>query len=138
MSKPKQDDQSFEYTVGIDFLYEILAKATQSANDVKNLLKDLLTTAEIRMINNRWHIARLLDSGLSVRQVATQAKVGTDTVERVSRKLQEGTGGLQKAIEATREPWQEKLLAKKGAAKKLKVVKSIDRWVFGSGKQDQS
>ena len=79
-----------------------------------------------------------MDSGLSVREVASQAKVGTDTVERVSRRLQEGTGGLQKAIEMTRELWQEKLTAKKKSETKKSVVKkSIDRWVFGAGK-DQS
>jgi len=138
MSKPVQEDQSFEYTADVEFLYEIFAKANTSSDDVKNLLKDLLTTAEIRMIANRWHIARLLDSGLSVREVAAQAKVGTDTVERVSRRLQEGTGGLQKAIEMTRELWQEKLTAKKKSETKKSVVKkSIDRWVFGAGK-DQS
>lgn len=139
MSKPQQEDQSFDYTADVEFLHEILAKSSQSADEVKNLLKDLLTSAEIRMINNRWHIARLLDSGLSVREVATQAKVGTDTVERVSHKIQEGSGGLQKAIEATREPWQEKIAAKdKKDKKKSIVVKGIDRWVFGSFKNEHN
>lgn len=139
MAKPIQEDQSFEFISDVEFLYEIFAKSTQSPDEVKNLLKDLLTSAEIRMINNRWHIARLLDSGLSIREIAIQAKVGTDTVERVARKLQEGAGGLQKAIELTREPWQEKLAAKKMTEDKKSVInKSIDRWVFGSGDKNQA
>lgn len=134
MSKPIREDQTLEYTIDVEFLYEILAKAASTPEDVKNLLKDLLTPAEIRMIANRWHIARLLDNSLSIREVAAQAKVGTDTVERVARRLHEGTGGLQKAIEITREPLRQKLAAQKQAETKSLIQRSVTRWVFGTGK----
>ncbi len=50
-----------------------------------NVLAKLLTPSEIRMLKNRWHIINLLDDGLTIRQAAAQAKVGTDTVVRVAR-----------------------------------------------------
>ncbi len=135
MAKPTQDEPTFEHAVDTDFLYDILAKGATNPEDVKNLLKDLLTASEIRMITNRWHIARLLDIGYSIREVAAKAKVGTDTVERVARRLQEGTGGLQKAIELTRQPWEEKMAQRKEREKSL-IKRSIDRWVFGTGKSE--
>lgn len=67
MSKPK-----------IDRLIDIPAE----------LVKELLTDSELRMIKQRLHIINLLEQGLSIRAIAAQAKVGTDTVVRISRKLE--------------------------------------------------
>jgi Trp operon repressor len=52
-----------------------------------NLIKDLLTESEWRMVKQRLFVIQLLARGLSIRQVATRAKVGTDTVVRISRML---------------------------------------------------
>lgn len=49
------------------------------------IIKDLLTPSEWRMVKQRLLIINLLDEGLSIRKVASQAKVGTDTVVRVAR-----------------------------------------------------
>ena len=49
------------------------------------IVEQLLTDSEIRMLQNRWQIIKLLEDGLSIRQVANQAKVGTDTVVRVAK-----------------------------------------------------
>lgn len=53
-----------------------------------NILKDLLTPSEWRMLKNRWQIVSLLDQGLSIRKIATQVKVGTDTVVRTIRLIE--------------------------------------------------
>lgn len=55
-----------------------------------SILKQLLTTSEIRMLKNRWQIIQQLRGGLSVRKVAEKVKVGTDTVVRVSRMMEKG------------------------------------------------
>jgi len=49
------------------------------------ILKQLLTPSEVRMLKNRFRIMNLLEEGLSIRKIATQVKVGTDTVVRVAR-----------------------------------------------------
>lgn len=61
------------------------------------ILKELLTDSEWRMIKNRWLIIKLLEEGLSIRQIADEVKVGTDTVVRVSRML--GGSRLQKILD---------------------------------------
>jgi uncharacterized protein YerC len=52
------------------------------------LVKELLTPSELRMVKQRLLIINLLDQGLSVRAIADQAGVGTDTVVRISRKYE--------------------------------------------------
>lgn len=55
-----------------------------------DLLRELLTPSEWRMVKQRLHIINLLEEGLSIRKVAAQAKVGTDTVVRVARMMEKG------------------------------------------------
>ncbi len=52
------------------------------------LIKELLTPSEWRMVKQRLLIITLIDEGLSIRQIADRAKVGTDTVVRISRKYE--------------------------------------------------
>lgn len=51
------------------------------------LIKELLTQSEWRMVKQRLLIIELLEQGLSIRVIAQKAKVGTDTVVRMSKKL---------------------------------------------------
>lgn len=53
-----------------------------------DILKNLLTPSEIRMLKNRFQIMNLLEEGLSIRKVAEKVKVGTDTVVRVARMIE--------------------------------------------------
>lgn len=62
----------------------------KSATNLKipeDILLDLLTPSEVRMIKNRWKIISLIVKGLPVRYIAQEAKVGTDTVVRMSKKV---------------------------------------------------
>src|SRR5690242_18502639 len=52
------------------------------------LIKELLTPSEWRMVKQRLLIIHLINEGLSIRQIAERAKVGTDTVVRISRKYE--------------------------------------------------
>lgn len=50
----------------------------------------LLTPSETRMLKNRWQILNLIEDGLSIRAIAKQVSVGTDTVVRVARMIERG------------------------------------------------
>lgn len=139
MAKPQEEPHSKEYLREVEWFYQILFQTIQSPDFLKSFLKDLLTESELRMIQNRWRIARLLDEGKPIREVASEARVGTDTVERISKRVTGGTGGLQKALEMVREEVR-KLERRKGV-KQLKKEEFheedgvLGRWVFGTGKQ---
>jgi uncharacterized protein YerC len=68
-------------------MYPYMSKPQTEANVhiPDEILRELLTASEIRMLKNRFQIIKLLEEGLSVRAIASQVKVGTDTVVRVSR-----------------------------------------------------
>lgn len=83
-------------------------------NNIKipdEILKDLLTPSELRMLKNRWQIVNLLEDGLSIRKIASQVKVGTDTVVRTIRMVE-----------------RKNILSK---PKKEKRIKSSTPWIFG-------
>lgn len=79
------------------------------------ILWELLTPSEIRMLKNRWHILTLLEEGLSIRNVAAEAKVGTDTVVRVSKMAEKAD--LRKVVNKVKE-------------KKI-PFKTNTPWIFG-------
>jgi uncharacterized protein YerC len=79
------------------------------------ILAKLLTPSEIRMLKNRWQIINLIDQGLSVRVIAQQVKVGTDTVVRVTRMAERKN--LKKTINLIKE--------------KEDIDKSSTSWIFG-------
>lgn len=77
-----------------------------------NILRQLLTPSEVRMLKNRWQILQYLEEGLTIRRIAEKVKVGTDTVVRVSRMKERSSfrNILQKNREEKREfktqtPW---------------------------------
>ena len=69
--------------------------------EMERLLVDLCTPAELRILAERWHVARLLDgSALSYREIGEQTGVSTTTVVRVARFLrQEPHQGYRIAID---------------------------------------
>ncbi len=52
------------------------------------VIRELLTESELRMVKQRLLIMKLLKGGLTIRAIAEKAKVGTDTVIRMARKLE--------------------------------------------------
>ncbi|KKS63671.1 MAG: hypothetical protein UV33_C0049G0004 [Candidatus Daviesbacteria bacterium GW2011_GWA1_42_6] len=88
-------------------------QAERVVNVPDELLKELLTPSEWRMVKQRFLIINLLEEGLSIRKIAAQAKVGTDTVVRVARMVE------KKSLR--------KLLNQKAERK----IKTNTPWIFG-------
>ncbi len=62
-------------------------KTDESVDLPGDILLELLTPSEIRMVKNRWRVMVMIDEGWPVRRIAGKAKVGTDTVVRMSKKI---------------------------------------------------
>lgn len=69
--------------------------------DMRRLLFDLCTPAEIRTLAERWHVARLLaGTSLSYREIHERTGVSTTTIVRVGRFLrQEPHQGYRRALD---------------------------------------
>lgn len=79
----------------------------------KDFLENLLTPAEIRMLKNRWQIINLVKKGFSIRKIASQLRVGTDTVVRTIRMA------------------EKKNLLNKIEKDPIKKIKTSTPWIFG-------
>ncbi len=85
----------------LDELAEALV-TLRSPADVRAVLADLCTPAEVRTLAERWHVARLLDEGkLTYREIHEATGVSTTTIVRVARFLrQEVNGGYRILLDA--------------------------------------
>lgn len=88
----------------VDGLCDALLTA-QDRDEMRLLLLDLCTPAEIRTMAERWHVARLLDeSDLPYREIHERTGVSTTTIVRVGRFLrQEPHQGYRRAIDRLRD-----------------------------------
>lgn len=68
----------------------------------ESVLKELLTDSEWRMIKNRWKIMQMVKDGSTIRKIASEAEVGTDTVVRTIRMMEEK--GFTKAATKKKRP----------------------------------
>lgn len=68
-------------------MYPYMSKPIDDKNITipENALRSLLTPSEIRMLKNRWQILNLLDTNSTIREIAEEIGVGTDTVIRVAK-----------------------------------------------------
>lgn len=88
MSKPKKD-----------------LPAGRRGKDIQipdDILRQLLTPSEIRMLKNRHRIMNLLEEGLPIRKIAEKVRVGTDTVVRVARMIERRP---RRKLITTSTPW---------------------------------
>ena len=89
-----------DISVLTDSLCDALLTA-RNRDDMRFLLLDLCTPAEIRTLAERWHVARLLDgTNLPYREIHDRTGVSTTTIVRVGRFLrQEPHQGYRRAID---------------------------------------
>jgi TrpR-related protein YerC/YecD len=100
-----RDEPPMAPTKDLDRLTDDLCAALLtpgSVAEMRRLLVDLCTPAEIRTLAERWHVARLLDQdALSYREIQEATGVSTTTVVRVARFLkQEPHQGYRRALDA--------------------------------------
>ena len=100
-------DAQIAATRELDVLIDDLCAALLTARtgeEMRRLLLDLCTPAEIRSMAERWHVARLLDeTDLPYREIHDRTGVSTTTIVRVGRFLrQEPHQGYRTAINRLR------------------------------------
>lgn len=70
----------------------------KSKKDCYDFFEDVCTIKEILDMSKRLEAAKLLDKGLSYKEVIAEIGLSTATLSRVSKALNYGTGGYKKAI----------------------------------------
>ena len=75
-------------------LYQAILKL-KTPTEVAAFWRDLLTLKEIKTIDKRWEMAKLLYQGMSYAAIAKKLKVSTTTVTSTAFWLKHGKGGYQ-------------------------------------------
>ncbi|HUX12348.1 MAG TPA: Trp family transcriptional regulator [Spirochaetia bacterium] len=66
---------------------------------IDDLLRQLLTRAEIQEISGRWELVKLLESGMSQRRIAERLKMSLCKITRGSRELKKPGSALKLVID---------------------------------------
>jgi TrpR-related protein YerC/YecD len=82
----------------IDGLCDALL-ALHERSELRALLLDLCTPAELEALSDRWRVVPLLLEGLPYREIHDRTAVSVTTVGRVARCLGQGEGGYRLAAE---------------------------------------
>lgn len=82
----------------VDRLFKTIL-SLKSLEECYAYFEDLCTIKEILDMSQRLDTAILLSQGLSYQKIAEQVAVSSATIGRVSKCLNYGSGGYQKAIE---------------------------------------
>lgn len=75
--------------------------AMRSAGELRALLEDLCTPAELEAIADRWRVVPLLLGGTAYREIHDLTGVSVTTIGRIARCLDMGSGGYRLAAERT-------------------------------------
>ena len=67
----------------------------------RRFLRDLMTEDEIRMIVDRWRVARMLHAGRSYREIEAETGLSSRTIARISHWLKRGEGGYRRMLTHT-------------------------------------
>lgn len=86
--------KKFRFDKNTDSLFEAVI-SLKIVKEAEMFFRDLCTIDEIKAMSDRWQIARLVNQGLSYREVAKKLNVSVTTVARVALWLNHGEGGYR-------------------------------------------
>ena len=81
-----------------DVLFEIIA-SINTKEDCRDFFADLCTIKELKDMAQRFETAILLKKGQNYQKISEELGTSAATISRVSRCLNYGTGGYEKALE---------------------------------------
>lgn len=73
--------------------------AMRTPDEMRALLKDLTTPAELEALVDRWRVVKLLDQEKPYREIHDLTGVSVTTIGRVARFLEQGNGGYRLALQ---------------------------------------
>ncbi|MFN3301912.1 MAG: YerC/YecD family TrpR-related protein [Patescibacteria group bacterium] len=74
----------------------------KTVEEAEKFFRDLCTLQELYEMAKRWQAAKMINQGLSIREISEKLKMSTTTVSRVAHWLRHGEGGYRLILERTR------------------------------------
>jgi TrpR-related protein YerC/YecD len=79
-------------------LYEAILML-KDVEECRNFFDDLCTVSELRAMEQRFEVAKLLYDGMIYNEILEKTGASSATISRVNRSLQYGAGGYQAVFE---------------------------------------
>jgi TrpR-related protein YerC/YecD len=73
----------------------------ETVDEAAAFFRDLCTRRELEEMSSRWAVARLLEQGLSYREISAQTGASTATITRINQWRQHGAGGYRAMLDRT-------------------------------------
>lgn len=70
-----------------------------TVDEAAAFFRDLCTRQELSELSRRWAVVRLLEQGVSYREIAAATGMSTATVTRINQWLRHGSGGYRLALD---------------------------------------
>ncbi len=86
------------HSEAVDRLFEAIL-GLETADECYDFFEDICTIKEVQDMSQRLEVATLLRKGLNYQDISSKTGVSTATISRVSKCLNYGTGGYNKAID---------------------------------------
>ena len=80
-----------------DTLYKAIA-CLETEEECRRFLQDLCTVSELKAMEQRYEVARMLDRGMIYSDILAETSASSATISRVNRCLTGGTGGYERAF----------------------------------------
>ena len=80
-----------------DLLYDAIL-ALKDKEECKRFFRDLCTVSELRAMEQRFEVARLLNEGMIYNEILERTGASSATISRVNRSLQYGEGAYTDII----------------------------------------
>ncbi|HEX9609649.1 MAG TPA: YerC/YecD family TrpR-related protein [Candidatus Limnocylindria bacterium] len=71
----------------------------RTSDEALRFLRDLCTINELKELGQRWHVARLLDEGVSYHEISERTGASSATISRVAQWLRYGRDGYRLVID---------------------------------------
>lgn len=71
----------------------------RSRDEALRFLRDLCTVNELKELGQRWHVARLLDDGVSYHEISDRTGASSATISRVAQWLRYGRDGYRLVLD---------------------------------------
>lgn len=88
----------FRFGKKTDDLFKAIL-SLENIDEAEKFFRDLCTIDEIKIMCERWEIAKLIDQGMPYRKISDKLNVSTTTVSRVALWLTNGEGGYRLVLD---------------------------------------
>ena len=94
---PDEEKNAIWSEISPDLIQAFLS--LKNEDELKAFFRDLMSERDLRELQMRWGIAKMLDDGMTFTQIEEKTGITPNTITRINRWFKEGCGGYKMMID---------------------------------------